>query len=226
MTATTSRTHWVLGAILVAIAFAATAGFYPSLPDRVPMHWNIRGEVDGRGSRATTWIMPFTMLGLLGLFAALPRLSPRPFDLERSRAVYGFVVVLVIGLMGYIDALTLWAALRPKFDVARALVAGVMLMLALMGNVLGKVHRNLYMGVRTPWTLASERVWSDTHRVAAWWFVGTGLLGFIACLVGLPVWVPLIPLAPAILWPVVFSYLRYKQLERRGELPDEAATTA
>lgn len=221
-----NRTYWACAIVLVAAAFAATAGSIPSLPDRVPMHWNLRGEVDGWGSRASAWIMPGVMLGMLGLFAILPALSPRPFDLGKSRSVYLFVMVLMIALVGYIHALMLWAALRPRLDVSRALVGGVMLMLALMGNVMGKIKRNLYMGVRTPWTLASERVWSDTHRVAAWWLVGAGLVGFIACLAGLPVWVPLIPLVAAILWTCVFSYLRYKELERRGELPDEAATTA
>jgi hypothetical protein len=56
--------------------------------------------------------------------------------------------------------------------------------------------------------------------------VGAGLLGFLLCVAGLPVWVPLIPLVPAAIWPIVFSYLRYKQLERNGELPDETAATA
>jgi uncharacterized membrane protein len=221
-----NRTYWACGILLVVAAFAAAAGLYPSLPERIPMHLNIRGEVDGWGSRGSAWLMPGVMLGLLGLFAILPALSPRPFDLGKSRTVYLFIMVLTIALMGYIHGLMLWAALRPRLDVSRALVGGVMLMLALMGNVLGKIKRNLYMGVRTPWTLASERVWSDTHRVAAWWFVGSGLLGFFLCLVGLPVWVALIPLAPALVWPIVFSYLRYKDLERRGELPDDAATAA
>jgi uncharacterized membrane protein len=221
-----NRTYWACGILLVVAVSAATIGFYPSLPDRIPIHWNIRGEVDGWGSRSSAWLMPGVMLGLLGLFAILPALSPRPFDLGKSHSVYLFLMVLTIALMGYIHALMLWAALRPRFDVSRALVAGIMLMLALMGNVLGKIKRNLYMGVRTPWTLTSERVWSDTHRVAAWWFVAAGLLGFFLCLIGLPVWVPLIPLAPAVVWPIVFSYQRYKSLERSGQLPDDATTAA
>jgi uncharacterized membrane protein len=221
-----NRTYWICAFVLVGAAFAATLAFYPSLPGRVPMHWNIRGEVDGWGSRGSVWIMPCVMLGLLGFFAILPALSPKPFDLGSSRPVYLFVMVLVIGLMGYIHALILWAALRPRLDVSRSLVAGVMLMLALVGNVFGKIKRNLYMGVRTPWTLASERVWSDTHRVAAWWLVGGGLLGFVVCLAGLPVWLALIAMAPAVIWPCVFSYLRYKRLERLGELPDDASAIA
>jgi uncharacterized membrane protein len=212
---------------LIAAAFLATAVFYPSLPERVPMHWNLRGEIDGWGSRASIWIMPGAMVGLLGLFAIMPKISPKPFDLDsQSWSAYLFVMVVTIGLLGFIHALMLWAALSPKrIDVSRPLVAGVMLMFALMGNVLGKIKRNLYMGVRTPWTIANERVWADTHRLAAWWFVGGGLTGFILALTPLPIWVAILPIVPAALWPVVFSYLRYKELERNGELPEESSAT-
>ncbi len=221
-----NRTYWTCAFVLVAAAFAASLWFYPRLPDRVPMHWNFRGEIDGWGSRSSVWFMPCVMLGLLGFFAILPALSPKPFDLGKSRTVYLFVMVLTVGLLGYFHALMLWAALKPRLDISRALVGGVMLMLALVGNVMGKIKRNLYMGFRTPWTLASERVWSDTHRIAAWWLVAGGLIGFLLCLAGLPVWVPLLPLIPAVIWPVVFSYLRYKQLERSGELSDDAPAAA
>ena len=115
-----NRIYWICAAVLVAAAFAATAWFYPTLPARVPMHWDFRGEVDGWGSRASAWLMPCVMLGMLGLFAMLPALSPRPFDVGRSRSVYLFVMALVVGLLGYIHALTLWAALRPRLDVSRA----------------------------------------------------------------------------------------------------------
>jgi uncharacterized membrane protein len=218
-----NRTYWASALILIAAAFAATAWLYPGLPETIPMHWNIRGEVDKWGSRATVWIMPAAMVAMLGLFVLLPKISPKPFDLDRNQPVYLFVMVLLVGLMGYMHAVILWASFSPKADAARALVGGGMLMLVLLGNVLGKIKRNLYIGVRTPWTIVNERVWADTHRVAAWWFVGAGLIGAIACLVGLPIWVTLIPLAAALIWPVLFSYLRYKQLEREGKLTEDPA---
>jgi uncharacterized membrane protein len=217
-----NRTYWVFALILIAASIVATIAFYPNLPETIPMHWNFRGQIDGRGPRSTAWIMPGVMVALLGLFLILPKLSPKPFDLDRTQSAYLFVMVLTIGLMGYIHAMMLWAAFSPKVDVSRALVGGLMLMMALMGNVLGKIKRNLYMGVRTPWTIANDRVWADTHRVAAWWLVGAGLTGFIIALSGLPVLLAVIPLAPAVIWPCVFSYLLYKRLKREGKLPEDA----
>jgi len=220
MMSTSNRIYWACALSLIVAAFAATAWYFPDLPDRIPTHWNLRGEADGRGPRSMAWLLPGLMLGLLAMFAVLPLLSPRPFDLDRTQSAYLSVMVLTIALFGYLHAITLRAALAPRVDVARAMVGGIMLMLALMGNVLGKIKRNLYIGVRTPWTIASDRVWSDTHRIAAWWFVGSGLAGLVIAVSGLPIWAALIPLVPAVVWPIVFSYLLYRRLEREGKLPE------
>ena len=56
--------------------------------------------------------------------------------------------------------------------------------------------------------------------------VGAGLAGFILALTPLPIWVPILPMIPAAIWPVVFSYLRYKELERNGELPEQNSAPA
>jgi uncharacterized membrane protein len=87
-----------------------------------------------------------------------------------------------------------------------------------MGSVMGRVRRNFYMGVRVPWTLASERVWNDTHRLAAWVWVACGLVGFGIIIAGLPFAVALALLIVALLVPVVYSFVHYKVLERRGAL--------
>jgi uncharacterized membrane protein len=92
------------------------------------------------------------------------------------------------------------------------------LFFALMGNVLGRIRRNFYMGVRVPWTLASERVWNDTHRLAAWLMVAGGLTGFVMLMAGLPVAAALAVLGVVLVVPVVYSFVHYKQLERRGAL--------
>ncbi|HVA49752.1 MAG TPA: DUF1648 domain-containing protein [Pirellulales bacterium] len=205
---------------LTLAAWAAALIAYPSLPQQVPTHWNIRGQVDGYGDKSwATFLTPAVMLGLLVLFRLLPWLSPRPFTLDTFRGTYEFVVVLVMALMAYIQALMLWAAYAGPIDVGRALVGGLCLFFALIGNVLGKVRRNFFVGVRTPWTLASERVWIDTHRLAARLFVVAGLAGFVLCLaLGGPVAFAgtLALIMIAAFAPALYSLVHYKRLERQG----------
>lgn len=215
-----TRFYLVIGVGLTVAAWLTAAAAYPYLPDRVPIHWNIHGEVDGYGQKQwAVFLTPAIMVALLGLFRVLPWLSPKPFTLDTFRDTYEFAVALTMGLTAYIHVLTLWSAWARPVDSGRALVAGICLFFAALGNVLGKVRRNFFIGVRTPWTLANERVWIDTHRLAARLFVAAGLIGFLLCLMfgGPAAFITTAALILcAALAPAVYSLIRYKRLEREG----------
>jgi uncharacterized membrane protein len=222
---TRTGAYWAVGLALCAGAFAASAVLYPGLPDKIPTHWNIHGQVDDYGSK--TWavfLMPGFMLVMLGFFALLPWLSPRNFEVDTFRTTYLFIMVVVLTLFGFIHGVSLYAAKAhlagadKNFDLGRVLIGGMFLFFALLGNVLGKVRRNFYIGVRVPWTLASDRVWNDTHRVAAWSMVGGSLVGLAVVVVGLSLVLAFAVLMVSVFAPVVYSFVRYKQLERRGAL--------
>lgn len=168
------RTHWMIACALMVLAIGFTAAVYPSLPERIPIHWNAHGEIDGWGSKPWSFLTPAIMVFMLGLLRVIPWLSPKQFEVDTFRGTYAFIVMLVMGLLAYIHVLTLLPPLGYEIRTDKALLGGMMLFFMLRGNVLGKVQRNFFVGVRTPWTLASERVWIETHRLAARVFVGTG----------------------------------------------------
>jgi len=218
-----TRAHLLVCLALVAGAFVASAAVYPRLPEKIPTHWNIQGQIDGYGNKQwALFLMPAIMLGLTALFLALPWLSPQQFSLDSFKSTYGFIAVVIMATMLYIHGLMLWAAVAGHVDITRALLAGLLTMFGLMGNVLGKVRRNFWVGVRTPWTLASDRVWNDTHRLAGQLFVAAAVSGLICVLLPLPL--PVITIATiviilsAALFPAGYSLVHYKRLERRGEL--------
>jgi len=213
-----TRPYFAISVVLTVLTLVSVLILYPRMPETVPTHWNFRGEVDGYGPRSTAFLLPAMMALLLLVFRLLPWLSPRHFELDTFRSTYDCIVLIIMSLTAYIHFLVMLAYLGVTVNIARALVAGVFLMCALLGNVLGRVRRNFYVGIRTPWTLANERVWNDTHRLGAWLFAGAGAIGFILTLAGLPLWLPLVLLAPAGLVPVVYSLVLYKKLERRGEV--------
>jgi uncharacterized membrane protein len=214
-----TRVYWIIAVGLVILAWGISAALYPGLPAKIPTHYNLQGKVDAYGSKGTIFLMPAVMIFLLGLFQLLPVLSPKGFEVDTARTTYLFVMVLVIGMQGYIQGVILYgAAMGGKLPMARVMLAGLFLFFALMGNVLGRVRRNFYIGVRVPWTLASERVWNDTHRVSAWLFVACGLAGFVVVISGLPLLAALAVLPVAVLGPIVYAFVHYKRLERRGAL--------
>jgi len=129
------------------------------------------------------------MTGLMLLFAELQWLSPRRFEVDTFRSTYLYIMLVLLGLFAYFQAVLLWAAVGGDFRMGRVMMGGIGLLIALMGNVLGKVQRNFYIGIRTP-TPANEPVWYATHRFGAKTFVVGGLLALVLALVGTTFWIP------------------------------------
>ena len=200
--------------ILMILAMTAvTAWYYPALPEIMPTHWNYAGKVDGYGARWQLWIVgPVAMSAFLLLAIALPWLSPRQFEVQNSGATYSYLMVIPVALFAAIELFMLCSALGVKLDVVRVIPALVFVVLILMGNPMGKVRRNFFIGIRTPWTLASEQVWYATHRLVGKLMVGSGVLGLIAAWLGAPHWLLLVLMMA---WgPVAagYSLVRYKNL--------------
>jgi uncharacterized membrane protein len=214
----------MLGAAVagLGVSLAVWANRAEWLPEDVPTHWGFSNEPDAWVKRdAAFWplmIVPLMMFGFVGLAALLPWLSPRNFSVEPFRATYGYVMA-VMGLMFlYLHLVIVGAQMGLLNDLPRWLVGGILIGMALLGNVLGKVRRNFWMGVRTPWTLANDQVWTKTHRLAAWLFVGGSVLGLVLLAVGLHPLIALAPFVLAALVPVFYSLWLYKRLEHEGRL--------
>jgi len=209
----------IVGGLLAVLAFGAALAVYGDLPAKVPVHWNGSGQVDSYGPRwHTLAVMPGIMLMVLGLTAALPWLSPRRFEVNGKNNAYLQIMLVVLVFLAYIHFLTLAAALGRAVEMRAMVIGAVCAMFAAIGLPLARVRRNFYVGVRTPWTLANDRVWEATHRFAAKTFVAGGLVGLVlAFLVSAP-WAPFVAIAAAGLAPVIHSLVFYKQLERRGEV--------
>jgi uncharacterized membrane protein len=127
--------------------------------------------------------------------------------------------VLNILLFGYIHLLLVLGGIQGvNIDTGRYLLGGLSLFFAVLGNFLGKVQRNFWMGVRTPWTLASETVWIQTHRLTAWLWTGGSILLAAIAFFGAPVWVWIVGMVVMCLTPVVYSLVLYKRLEKQGKL--------
>jgi uncharacterized membrane protein len=214
-----TRRYFFIGFALVAACLLVTAIMFPHLPSRIPTHWNAHGQVNGYSAKWTLFLIsPGLMLGVMGLFAVLPGLSPRHFEVDPFRSTSLYIMVVMVAFQAYLQILILWSGVTGRMNIHKAIMGGICLLLALLGNVMGKVRRNFFIGIRTPWTLADERVWNATHRMGAKVMVLGGLAGLILALAGARPGLCIVAVLAAALVPAIYSLVYYKQLERRGEL--------
>jgi uncharacterized membrane protein len=218
---------WVLLSIVCATlslvgALVVYANRDAWLPEKVPTHWGASGEPDAWTDRdrmlPTLLLMPGIIVVMTGVGLALPWLSPLKFKIEPFRPTYDFIMGVVIVMFAYLNAVILLGYVGVVADVGKWIICGSMLCLAALGNVLGKVKRNFYVGIRTPWTLASDLVWDRTHRVGAWLFTAGGLVGFVLALAGVNPLIALSVFGVAAITPVFYSLWLYKRLEKQGRL--------
>ncbi|MFC5548544.1 SdpI family protein [Massilia aerilata] len=201
---------------LFLLVLAATIFVYPDLPATIPTHWDAAGQVNGHGPRATVFLEPLIMGLMILLWPGLPRVSPDRYRVEGFSGSWWFSGLVTVGLLAYVQCILLAVLRDGSLDIGRALFGGIGVAIVLLGNVLGKVKRNFWLGVRTPWTLASDRVWYATHRLAGKSMVAGGLVVVLSALLGLPGYVATAALLAGALAPVVFSLVYYKRLERTG----------
>lgn len=208
--------RWIAPALIGGMLLF-TAAVYSSLPEQVPTHWNIRGEVDGWSSR--TWgalLAPTIALGLWLLLPVLRRIDPRRAHYERFDATFWLLLNVIVMFMAAMHVLSLGAALGWPVDVTRGVLVIVGLLFAGLGNYLPRLRSNWWMGIRTPWTLDSEAVWRATHRLAGITFVTAGLITVVAAV--LPTdqafKIAMLSLAVGAFIPAAYSYFAYRA-ERR-----------
>jgi uncharacterized membrane protein len=204
----------LLGLLFVVAGFAVVLPAYAGLPDPMPSHWNAAGQVNGWLPKFWgAFLIPIMMAVLWLIFLVLPRISPRGFEMEPFLRAWGVLKVTVLGLMLMLDVLILRAATHSGELSQTAMFVGMGILFVVIGNLLGKVTRNFFVGIRTPWTLASEEVWNRTHRLAGKLIVVAGLVVVANALVGFKVWVLIAAIGLATLIPVVYSYVLYKRIE-------------
>jgi len=203
--------------VLLMIVGATLAGLllWNRLPEQMASHWNINDQVDGYMSRFwSVFMLPLISLGVFLLFLVIPNIDPLKANIAQFRDAFNLFVTLITGFMLYIYALTLlWSLGYTTFGMSRAILPAMGLLFIFIGYMLRKAKRNFFIGIRTPWTLSSDKVWDETHRLGAVLFTISGVLALIGAFFGgtAAFWLFFAPLMGSAVFLVIYSYVLYKQ---------------
>ena len=210
-----TRTTTIVVLLLIVVATLAGLLLWNRFPEQMASHWNINDQVDGYISRFWgVFMLPVISLGMFLLFLAVPNIDPLKANIAKFREVFNLFIPLVIGFMLYIHTLTLlWNLGFTSFGMSRAMLPALGLLFIFIGSMLRKAKRNFFIGIRTPWTLSSDKVWDETHRLGAVLFMVSGTLAFIGSFFGSTTafWFFFVPLIGSTIFLVIYSYILYRQ---------------
>lgn len=216
----TNRTAAITLVVMIALSVLVGTILYPRLPDQIPSHWNANGEVDATTSRLKgVTQLPLVAASMALLMWFVPKIDPKRANWELFREYYNALIVLLVGFMLYIYALTLFWSLDIRFSIGRAIAPALGVLFFYLGSVMGRIKQNWFFGIRTPWTLSSARVWDKTHQRGGQVFKLAALIALAGVLLpeNLIFFSVLVPILLAAGYTMLYSYLEYRREESRPQ---------
>jgi uncharacterized membrane protein len=200
-------------AVIILISLALGLFFYEQLPDRMASHWNASGQVDGySGKGIGVFLIPGVLVFLALLWFVIPKIDPKRKNIEAFRGYYDsfFVVLALFFLLVYAQIL-LWnlgTEISPNF----VMPIGLGILFFYIGVLVENAKQNWFVGIRTPWTLSSEKVWDKTHKLGGKLYKIAGLVSLVGILfMEQAIWFIIVPVILFSGYLFLYSYLEYKK---------------
>lgn len=208
----------ILTSIVILLPILIGLLLWNKLPDKVPTHWNAQGEVDGWSSKA------FAVFGLPAILFVMhwvcmigTSADPKKQNIEGK--VLGIVLWICPIVSLLFGALSYGVALGMEYKVDKITLALVGIVFIVVGNYLPKCKQSYTVGIKLPWTLNDEENWNRTHRMGGKLWVASGIILLLSMLLpaSAMVVVVLAVIGVAVFVPTVYSYLLFREKEKRGE---------
>jgi uncharacterized membrane protein len=207
----------VIGIALVFVSFVVGAVAYPSMPDRMVTHWDAQGVANGSMDKVWgVFLLPVIIALMEGLFLVIPRIDPLKANIAKFRKEFGWFVVGIMVFMLAVYKLTLLWNLGILINPAQTLPILIAFLFYLVGVLCEKSKRNWFIGMRTPWTMSSDRIWEKTNRLTGRMFKWAALISAIGIFAGgYAIAFILIPALAISAYAFIYSYMEF-QNEKRG----------
>lgn len=209
------KREWYL-ILLVLLPYIAAPFLWDLMPEEVPIHWDFEGNPDSWAHKSMTLlIIPGMSIIMYALFILLPRFDPKWKNYKMFADSYFALRVGMLLFMFLIYTVAIVITLGYDLNVGMFVMYLIALLFLFLGNMFSRFRHNYFVGIRTPWTLNNEEVWTRTHRFAGKIWVYPSLfmvilgifLDFVYYRYVFIVYVSII-----VIVPIVYSYLIYKKL--------------
>lgn len=212
------RNEWVAIGI-VLLSFIIGLMLYSSMPDMMASHWNAAGQVNDYVPKLWgLFLMPVISAIVLGLFLIIPVIDPLAENIKKFRKQFDMFVVLMMVFLLYVYLLTIGWNSGVRFGMLQALSPALALLFYYTGRLVEMSKRNWFIGIRTPWTLSSDKIWKETNQIGGKLMRASGIIALFG--VAFPDFAIVLVLAPILataIFAVVYSYVLYSKKNKSRE---------
>jgi len=157
-------------------------------------------------------VFPITSIFVTLLLFFLPKIDPKGDNIRKSGPLLPLITILIAALMLGVQIIIIMAingADILNLNLFISFVLGILFIV--MGYYMPRVKHNYMVGIRTPWTLHSEKVWTKTHQVSKPWMMSNGALFLVTMFVTAPynLIIPMIYMGIVLIGIVFYSYLLF-----------------
>lgn len=203
---------------LIILPYAYLATIWHKLPDRVPTHFNIEGNVDDWSSKTSLLFLPGALgLGIYFLMLVIPVFDPKRKIQQMGEKYYTFRFMFTF-FFSVLAIYLLYISNTGSLKKPNMLIALMGAFFAMLGNYFQTVRPNYFIGIRTPWTLENEHIWRKTHRLGGRiWMTGGVLIVILSFFISnnyvLAITFGVLLFVMAIV-PMLFSYIEYLRVKK------------
>lgn len=169
-------------ALIGLIPIAYLLSIWNSLPTKVPIHYNLKNEVDTFGSKCEIFglIILMFLISLLvsTLMLNIDKLDPKKISLSNSTLIskisWSISILLTLISIYIIYSTENYTQRNQNETLLKFIVVVVSLLFTIVGNFMNNIKPNYFIGIRTPWNIDNEENWRMTHNLGSkvWFFGG------------------------------------------------------
>ena len=202
----------IITSLIILIPIVIGLILWDKLPDQVPVHWNMSGEVDDYATKTqAVFAMPLVLVAFQWICVLGTSLDPKKQNINDKMFTLVLWIIPIISLL--CNSMVYATALGHKVSVEIIMPLFMGALFIVIGNYLPKCKQSYTMGIKLPWTLDDEENWNKTHRMAGFLWVIGGIIVMATAFLG-AFWLFFVVLIPMVIVPTVYSYLLYKKSKK------------
>jgi uncharacterized membrane protein len=203
----------MLGCLLAIFFFISIYFYFHISSNLIVSHWNAQGQADGSMSKFWgLFLLPVATFAIALLLFFIPKIDPLKKNVRKFRNYYdGFILIFVLFMLLLQIQVILWnIGIQISMNLFMPIAFAILFFYT--GILLEHSKRNWFIGIRTPWTLSSDKIWDKTHKLGGRLFKISALISLIGILFQkYAILLIIVPAVFAAVYSVLYSYFEFKK---------------